>query len=73
MKKEKYIIDLSGCDDYTSILVLLTPEQAEMLKKLAAISQQLSESKCQPIMEITKYTGEPWQKSDVENQRPKSL
>lgn len=48
--KNKYHITLIGCDDDTPFDMELTEQEAELLKRVCALSKETSEYGCMPIM-----------------------
>ena len=52
MKYKTYKISLLGCDDTTEFDMELTDTEVELLKKVAAKSEETSEYKCMPTMDI---------------------
>ena len=54
--KALYRVDLTGCDDETTMELELTDEQARQLRALAALSKRRSEYGCQPVLFIKRAT-----------------
>ena len=50
--KKNYSIGVHGCDDVTYFNMLLTDDQAELVKELANKCTDASMCSCQPIMKI---------------------
>jgi hypothetical protein len=48
----EYTIRLSGCDDTTEFGVELNDNDAALLKRIARMSRDLSDSNCQPRMTV---------------------
>lgn len=51
-EKKAYRIRLQGCDDKTLMLVELTDEEAALVQRLSDLSEEASESGCQPKMSV---------------------
>ncbi len=47
-----YVIRLSGCDDSTEFGIDLTGAEAALLKRVAELSDQVSQFACQPTLTI---------------------
>ena len=47
-----YIVRLTGCDDETEIPMDLTPNEADLIRRLSAASHQASEYGCMPKLHL---------------------
>lgn len=54
--KSSYILALHGCDDSTYMQVELTADEANLIAKIAALSEEKSEYRCMPVMALKKGT-----------------
>lgn len=54
---DSYTIRLDGCDDSTTMTVILSDEQYEVVKMISELSEEKSDHGCMPTMEVYKNKG----------------
>ena len=50
--KKVYSINLNGCDDNTRFNMALSPEEYELVKRIADKSEEVSTYICMPVLEV---------------------
>lgn len=56
--KDRYIIELIGCDATTTFIVKVSDDIYKILKEISTFSQNISKYPCEPAMKV--HTIEEW-------------